>query len=461
MLKKNTIHKVLDDLGYATYHDSEMEKLQSEWLQWYQGYVRNFHSYKNYQGTDIAQTIKRYSLGMWKVISELWADNMWNPETTVTIGNEQAQSWWDIKQQDINFVSNFNNLQEKTFALGTTATNCYKGFTGLSEVDYLDHNVIIPLEVNNSEVLSVAFASQYDKDTVYLNIHERQADDTYIIYNLFYSVDDNGEIGEQVYLQDLQEEVRSPIKLFQVHKPAIVNNKVLDSPFGVSVLGNAIDEIKATDIAFDALTKEAEYGKIRVYLKSGALDFDVDGKTTKVFNPNQEEFYVLKGDDQNDEGELVTVSAPTLRVQELVDSLNNQLNLLGRKAGLGDNTFSSDEGTIYTNTAQIISTNSRFFKTREKHGQLMKNNIVEIVKALYWLEFNRELTDSISVHMDDSIIHDKEDELNRVIQLNREGIISDVYVIQTLLDMTEEQAVAFLDNQRKLQGLEEEQPEVE
>ena len=131
----------------------------------------------------------------------------------------------------------------------------------------------------------------------------------------------------------------------------------------------------------------------------------------------------------------------------LIDFLNTQLNLLGRKAGLGDNAFSFDEGTIYTNTAQVISTNSKFYKTRQKHSVVMEENIIDMIKALYLLEFDRELEAPISVHMDDSIIHDKEDSLNRALQLNREGIVPDEYVVMEILGMTEEEAIEFLKRQ--------------
>lgn len=448
------ILKILDDLGYTALVDSEMQTYIEQWLAWYQGEVKDFHSYTEYQGSEFKHNRKRYTLGMAKQVSEVWADNMYNPETEIVIGNERVQEWWDNKKQEIKFDSNFNELEELTFALGTTATVQYSDANeGYVDIDYLTHDKIYPLEVRNGEILSVAFVSKYDDDIYYVNIHERQGN-VYKIYNKFFEIND--ESYTEVFLDNVATEFISKVKLFQIHRPAIANNKVLGSPFGLSIFANAIEELKATDIAYDALSKEVQFGKIRVYLKSGAFIINHDGREIKVLNPNQEEFYILdSGIDGQDEGQQVEVSVPQLR-QVLIDFLNTQLNLVGRKCGLGDNAFSFSEGTIYTNTTQVVSTNSKFYKTRQKHGTVMEENIIDIIKGLYWLEFKRELTAPISVHMDDSILHDKDEELNRVLQFYDRGIVSKEYVISIFNNMTLEEAKAFLKEQEELLEIEEE-----
>ena len=436
------INKILNRLGYDVIEDKEMRKRQEEWEEWYKGFVNDFHEYINYQGTTARHKRKRYTLGMAKTVSELWADNMYNPETTVEISDEHAQEWWDRKRQEIKFDSNFNWLQELTFALGTTATVEYHdGET--ATVDYLTYDKIFPLDKRSGDIVSCAFVSEYDDDSVYVNIHDCVGNGRYLIYNHFFEIE--GDNFKEFEVEGVERVFTSDKKLFQIFKPAIVNNIDIHSPFGLSIFANAIEELKSVDLAYDALTKEVEYGKIRVYLRSGAFDIDFDdGKSVTVINPNQEEFYLL-------EGEQVTISAPQLR-EVLIDYLNTQLNLLGRKVGLGDNAFSFDEGTIYTNTAQVVSTNSKFYKTRQKHGVIMEENLVELIKSLYLLEFGRELDATIFVHMDDSIIHDKDDTLNRALQLNREGIVSDVFVVMQYLGMTEQEAIEFVQNQKTLMG---------
>src|SRR5690625_3785672 len=166
-----------------------MRAYQQEWLQWYQGFVKDFHEYTNYQGTKLSHKRKRYSLGMAKALSETWADNMYNPETEVIIADDRVQEWWDRKKETIRFDSNFNYLQELTFALGTTATVQYSD--GIeSDIDYLTFDKIYPLEIRNGEIESCAFASIYDieENIVYINIHER-TNEGYDVYNFFYKED--------------------------------------------------------------------------------------------------------------------------------------------------------------------------------------------------------------------------------------------------------------------------------
>lgn len=437
------IKEILEDLGYQPLIDEKMDAKYKEWKDWYQGYVKDFHTYVNYQGTQYEQTVNMYSLGMWKQIAELWADNMFNPETEII---SKQQEWIDDTTQKLNFEQRFNDLQEKTFALGTRATVEYKDDD--VKIDYLGYENIHPLRVENGEIVDVAFVSEKD-NILYVNIHKLE--EGYKIFNHFYKKENDRYVPTEV--EGIAEEFNSPVKLFQIHKPAIVNNVSLDSPLGISVLANAIHEIKAVDTAFNALVKEAIHGKIRVYLSQGAFDVLSDDDKLIPFNPNLEEFYLLKGDIDDEKGELVQVSTPDLRINQLIDNLNTQLNLLGRKVGLGDNVFDFKEGTIYVNTSQVISSNSKFYKTREKHGVVMKSNIISIIQGLYWLEKGQEI--DVSVQMDDSILHDKEEELNRVMQLYREGIVSEVYVIQKTLGLDEKQAKEFIENQQELKVLDE------
>ena len=454
--KTDPILKKLIALGYSPIFNEEAIQLNERWQNWYKGYLSDFHKNTNYQGTVYAQKVEMFRLGMWKQIAELWADNMFNPETKVIFGSEDNQNWWDELSENMSFESRMNNTQEKTFALGNIGTVEYKDKYGTIFYDEVYINGFYPLELINKEVVSCAIASYHSDDTLYLTIHDRQNDGSYNVYNYFYQIKEDGEIGNLIENEDIKEEFTSDVKLFQLHTPSIVNNIDLTSPFGISVLANAEQEIKAVDHAFNALIKEIIHGKIRVYLKEGALEFDIDGDTVQVINPNQEEFYVLKGDDTNDEGEFIDVQAPNLRSPDLIDTLNTTLNLLGRKVGLGDNVFTFEEGTIYTNTAQVVSSNSKFYKTRQKHGRLMSANIISMIQAFYFLEHERTLEDTITIQMDDSIIHDKEEEMNRVMQMFNVGIVSEVYVIQTMLDMEEKEAVKFLAKQRKYKELEEE-----
>ena len=62
-----TIHEYLIDNGYSPAQD-ETTSHHDEWLNWYQGYVKDFHRYTVYNGVEMVGK-DRYTLGMAKTIS--------------------------------------------------------------------------------------------------------------------------------------------------------------------------------------------------------------------------------------------------------------------------------------------------------------------------------------------------------------------------------------------------------
>lgn len=67
-----TIKGYLEQLGYHTVPDETFSHID-EWLEWYQGYVKQFHSYPVYNGMKQI-TQKRMTMGMAKKVAEDWAN---------------------------------------------------------------------------------------------------------------------------------------------------------------------------------------------------------------------------------------------------------------------------------------------------------------------------------------------------------------------------------------------------
>ena len=425
--------------------------------QWWKGNVDNFHEYQDYQGVELGNVTRtRSSLGMAKIGTELWADSLWNPETLVLMGDEDKQEWLDDKFNELDFNGNMNNLIELTFAQGIGATVEYRDENNKAYINFVYADNILPLEYDNDTCISCAFISDWDNETKYVHVHRHQEDGTYLIENHFFQVGDNDELIE-VEVEGIEKSFESEERLFQLYKPAIANNNIVGSPVGISINANALDELQAVDMAYHGLKTETKNGRMRVYLKASAIAIDVDGENKKpIVNQNQDEFYVLPGDDVNDDGTFIHVQAPTLRIQSFIDSLNTTLNLYGRKIGLGDNQFSNENGTIYTNTEQVISTNSKFYKTRMKHATIISQSVRQLVKALYYLEFNERLEDTISVQFDDSIIHDEQKENSFWERMLNAGHISKVQFWQETQGFTLEEAIEFERRQLEQLGLDDE-----
>ena len=189
------------------------------------------------------------------------------------------------------------------------------------------------------------------------------------------------------------------------------------------------------------------------------MSFNVleNGTKVPIFDNDQTEFYILPEDDDSvKSNNYVKVESPQLRTEDIIKALQTNLNLFGRKVGLGDDYYSFEDGGIYTNTTQVISSNSKFYKTRQKHANGIEEAVIDLVKAIYYLETNKEYVKDITVDFDDSIVEDRA-EINKqaLIEYNS-GLISRVRYIAITRKMTDEQALEFVKQEQKYQGLQEE-----
>ena len=85
-----SIQEYLEKQGYNVASD-ETTSHQDEWLDWYEGYVKDFHHYTVYNGIDMVGK-DRYALGMAKTISEDWANLLLNEKVKIYTGKEFEKS---------------------------------------------------------------------------------------------------------------------------------------------------------------------------------------------------------------------------------------------------------------------------------------------------------------------------------------------------------------------------------
>ena len=202
---------------------------------------------------------------------------------------------------------------------------------------------------------------------------------------------------------------------------------------------------------------------MKTYVMAEAFDIQVDyeqgdAKVVPIFDDEQDEFYLLPETETMSDGTLIKQVSPTLRTEQQIDTLQTHLRLLGRKVGLGDDYYSFKEGSIYTNTSQVISSNSRFYKTRQKHTTLIASAVEQMVKAIYYLLYNNVYEGDVTIDFDDSIIEDRETtEKQALIEYNAGLISKEEYFIRTR-NFTEEQAKEFVQKQEEYQEIEEELP---
>lgn len=464
------IYEVLRARGFTTVPESFYSHIDN-WKSWYDGYVKNFHRYKVWNGMKNVPC-RVYSLGMAKKICEDWANLLLNEKCKITLEGEKEQAFVDGVLTRNNFAVKGNEAQEIKAALGTVAyvptvinaiadaeTGRVSGANAEIRIDYVPANLILPLSWENGIITDCAFGSHrsiQDAEYMYICIHRRSKGGTYDIENLLYR-DTRGSLSE-VSLADVPgfEHIPPVVhtnetrRMFVIDKLNIANNVDATLPLGVAAFANAIDQLQATDIAFDSYVNEFKLGKKRVMIKPQATKDFHSGEP--LFDPNDVVFYVLPEDGQP--GDFVKEINAGLRVTEHNAGIQDMLNLLSSKCGFGENHYKYNSGSVSTAT-QIISENSEMFRTIKKHEIILENVLVELCRILLrmgnaYMNAGLDEDVEISIDFDDSIIEDKDTEFNRDSRMMQMGIMNGWEFRARWMNEDEETAKAALPQMESL-----------
>lgn len=449
---------------------NEIQSYITEWNSWYRGNVADFHPYFIYNGTRKVPQ-KRFTLNMAKEISEDWSDILWSEKCKVSMKDETNQGQFDELVDELDINSIINQAIEKSGALGTCATvvsvydikqNNDAMTLDVSEaktrIDVVDVQWIFPLSWNNKGVTECAFGSaEYINGDKYivLSVHKKGDNGNYHIINHLFK-DTNGSLTEITTESTIQDfDTKSDVKWFSVFKPLLTNNLFNNSPFGIPHYANAIDSMKAVDIAFDALKNEIQDGRRRTFVRADMFNYD-EGTQRLVFDPNDTTVYQLPLGATKDD--LIQSDSDDLRTASQIETLNIDLNILGNKVGFGENHYHFDGKTLSTATA-VVSSNSKMFRRKKKLEIGYESSIYDLIKALCYASsvFGKMSidTEDMVITFDDSIIEDKEAESNRAFREVNAGLISKVEYRMKIFGETKEVA------EEKIKSIAEETPSVE
>lgn len=435
----------LESKGYKVLSPEYYQRIY-EWIEWYKGELDKFHKYKMYNGFQFIDK-KRKSLRMPKRVAEEWASLLYNDKVYITVPEDDQETLDELLEQN-KFNYKFSELLERSFALGTGAMVVYKDQKGQVKIDYIIAPMVFPLRQENGEIIDCAFGS-IKGDVFYVNVHTEH-NGVYQIQNLYFKLL-NGKYT-QIINEDVQETYTSPVKMFQIIKPNIANNIDLFTPLGISVFANAISQNMTIDMTYDSLASEFDLGKKRLFIKSDTLTYktvvgmDANGNATSsevpIFDKDQTEFFALPGDDK---APPITEINPQLRITEHIDGLQTELNLFSDTCGLGPDRFVFKDGTVYTNSTQVISTQSKLYKNIVNHEKILRYALIELVRALMFALKGSEYVQDVTINFDDSIIEDsKETRAQAIIELNNH-LIDDIQYYMDVYKMTEDQAIEFRD----------------
>lgn len=434
----------LKELGYTTIDAAWYDRVDM-WNSWYKGSVQGFHDYSVWNGQHKVKC-RRYSLGMAKKVCEDWANLLMNEKVQITLEGEKEQAFIDELFTRTRFEVNMNELQERGAARGTYAIiprvqgvainergEIAGGSGAVITMDYVTAERIFPLSWTGREITEAAFTTTVtgkDGRFLYLQIHAKDESGAYFIENRAFRQETAAGTLQAVELADVPGLGNVPERIytgsdkpqFVIGRYNIANNVEDDNPMGIAVFANAVDVLKACDIAYDSYVNEFVLGKKRIMVKPSATK-SLDGEN--VFDPNDVTFYVLPEDIQD--GDVIHEIDMTLRTDEHARGLQDHLNSLSAKVGFGQQYYQFDTGSVSTAT-QIISENSDMFRAIKKHEIVLEAVLVELCRVLLRLgnayqgaALNEDV--EISVDFDDSIIEDRATDEARVFRMLDAGLM--------------------------------------
>lgn len=410
-----SIETALAQAGYRC--DTSMQGHMEDWKAWYEGYYSSFHRYTVFNGK-VRTEQKRATLKMAKRVCEDWANLILNEKVAINAGNDVINEKLKDVFDENDFYVRANQLLEKSFALGSGAFVEYNAADGSAVIDFIPGDMIFPISWEGVKVTECAFGSikvYGGVPYIYLNIHIKDAYGKYIVLNKMYLK----ESGAQVRLPEGVESVirtNSKNPRFQIIRPNLTNNIEEDSPLGISIFANAIDEIKGVDLIYDSYLNEFKLGKKRLIVPVTMTQRSMEdsGNSTPIFDSNDTVFYAIPGNSENNDNKLQEINME-LRNDAHKSALETNLGLLADKCGLGKDKYEFTNGTAKTAT-EVISENSDMFRNLKKHEIVVKSALIGVVRAvLDILKYKADV--DISVQFDDSIIEDRNAEFTRRVQL--------------------------------------------
>lgn len=322
-------------------------------------------------------------------------------------------------------------------------------------VGYCMADQFVPISWDNARVTEAVFVSRIARGGWYYTRLEwhRWNGETYVISNeLFRSeitkgagADSQDILGVRYPLAEIYPYIdpKTPVpveeELFSYWRTPIANNVDDNSPLGVSVYANALETLHALDICYDSFVREFRLGKKRIIVPSRLVRTVVDPVTQEVrrfFDATDETYEALAVD--NPEDLKITDNSVVLRVEEHVAAINAFLSILCLQIGFSAGTFTFDQHEGLKTATEVISENSKTYKTiRTIQNQIrpaiehLVRNIIDVAKLYKMTDENGVSIESmvspgynIQVVFDDSVTQDRQTNLNEGVMLIGAGVLS-------------------------------------
>lgn len=425
------------------------------WRQWWQGNVPGVHNIR-IRREDGDHTRRRASLRMPKHVCEDWANLLLNDQTTFQIGDAATAAYLlgsDEQQtggllRQLHFWPNANQLVEKAYWSGTGAfvlsVEGVRGKNGTLEadpdarirLDYDPASCILPLRVERGVVTEAAFISECLMDgrpCAYLQTHTVSGTQR-TVRNEWFAISE-GPDGTPVFtphkappgmVESLT--VDGSPAWFALFSPAALKNIDTGLGLGMSVFSEALDAAQMADYAFDNYRQDLRLGGKKIFYDRSMCKKWVDKDGVEHAVPpdavHRQIFYELPAP----EGSIDQPAAwreynPDLRTEDNHRAVQDALDMMSFKCGLGCHRYSFELGKVATAT-EYTGSRQDLVQNANKNQIPIETALIGILRAILWAAKNLLGADvdpdtSISVNWDDSYIVSEQE---RTAQLREDAL---------------------------------------
>lgn len=372
-----------------------------------------------------------------KVLCDCFSDLTFSEQVDITLDNKAYQKYIDTQLNANGFWKKIPELLSIAYALGGC---CVKVFAENKKprIDYIHADKFIPVGWNGAGIFDGIFSAVTVKEGKYYTFVERQSKGK-AEYKLFKSTD-TGSLGAEVQLSELYKNLPPAVEygsdqpMFSYFKPAVSNNCEYDVPLGMSIYANAIDTLKALDVAFDSFSREFILGKKRIIVPASSVKTVTDtesGEAVRYFDVNDEAFVALNLEDA--ENSKIIDNTVELRVEEHVAAINALLNILCFQVGLSAGTLSFDAVQGVKTATEVISQDSKTQRTIRSNKNLLTEMIESMVHSLIalgvWLGDLKQKDYTVTVGWQDNVVIDDNTLLDNTIKAFSSGLMDRVTAI--------------------------------
>lgn len=465
------------------------------WKYLYRGFYKPWHLISAPTIADPDHKRNLAYLNLSKAVCAELAGMVWTDQCDVSVsidGVEAEEDPLDLFVKDVLSQNNFQRKMpeaiEQAAALGGEALKVWHEVrrdkegnelpdSGHIRIGFAMADQFVPTQWDNASVTGGIFVTRQARDGWYYTLLEWHEWDgtTYVIRNELYRAEikkagvseDQDILGFRYPLAALypylDEEVRIDAEksLFSYFRTPDANNIDDNSPLGISIYANAMETLHSIDVCFDSFVREFRLGKKRIIVPARMIRHVVDpmtGKQVRYFDATDETYEALSTDDPD--SLRIQDNSVELRVDEHVTSLNAFLNIFCLQVGLSAGTFSFDVHSGLKTATEVVSENSKTYKTVKNFQSQIVPAVKQLVDAiiqvasLYDVTYNgmsiRALAErgyEVKVTLDDGITQDRQTNINEGITLVGAGLMSKFKFLTDPkygINLTEEDALAEL-----------------